>query len=702
MSGPAAALDGSDQNPSGIAFLLVWDGAAWSEVVRLRPGQTVTIGRSTNNRVVLEDESCSRNHCEVFYASGEWRLRDPGSRNGTLLRGQKISGDVSLADGDLICIGNCWLGFTLDLDHVPQLPASARAVVLDRATTIKAAIESAAPVASPTSATTRPPSGILHSSGTPEFLRGGAQGTAASAVLARLYRLGLQMGAAATRQELAEIVLAALTRETVAEIAAVLLVGAQSVSSPLPQDLQLAAWHSQGDLPYRRVSDRLSQIVLSSQEAILARDLSGHSQLQHSDSLGQIRAASVICAPIRSESRLLGLIHLYTSNSDNPLDRGDLEFVLAAASQLGVALAGVQERANLQQGLAQVRKVNLQLRTQLGHNQPMIGESAPMQQLREQLQLIAETDVNVLIRGESGCGKELIARQLHDSSARAEGPFVCLNCAALSESLLESELFGHEKGAFTGAVDRRVGRFEQADGGTLFLDEVGEMSPAIQAKFLRVLEGHPFERLGGRKPVQVNVRIVAATNRNLEQAVREGLFRQDLYFRLQVAEIHAVPLRDRPADIPLLATAFLQKFTQKIGRHITGFTDEALQKLVRYTWPGNVRELQNTIERTVILCRRELVQASDIQLSQLGVTTEPVALTQVTRAIGTAPGEDQPATGYSQLSLAEVEYAHILRTLEFTGGNKSRAAQILGIERSTLDRRMKRGASGENAEVTSP
>ena len=696
MSVPAAAGDGSDQNPSVNAFLLLWDGTAWSEVIRLRPGQTVTIGRSTTNRVVLEDESCSRNHCEVFCASGEWRLRDPGSRNGTLLRGQRISGDVPLADGDLICIGNCWLGFTLDLEHVPQLPASARAAVLDRATTIRAATESAA---SPFSATTRPPAGILHSSRTPEFLRGGLQGTATSAVLARLYRLGLQMGAAATRQELADIVLAALTRETVAEIAAVLLVGPQSVSNPEPQDLQLAAWHSQGDLPYRRVSDRLSQIVLSSHEAILARDLSGHAQLQHSDSLGQIRAASVICAPIRSELRLLGLIHLYTSNADNPLDRSDLEFVLAAASQLGVALAGVQERANLQQGLAQVRRVNLQLRTQLGHNQPMIGDSAPMRQLREQLQLIAETDVNVLIRGESGCGKELIARQVHDLSARTEGPFVCLNCAALSESLLESELFGHEKGAFTGAVDRRVGRFEQADGGTLFLDEVGEMSPAIQAKFLRVLEGHPFERLGGRKPVQVNVRIVAATNRNLEQAVREGLFRQDLYFRLQVAEIHAVPLRDRPADIPLLATAFLQKFTQKIGRQIAGFSDEALQKLIRYTWPGNVRELQNTIERTVILCRRELVQPSDIQLSQLGTTTESVPISPGPPAAA-ATTEEQPATGYLQMSLAEVEYAHILRTLEFTGGNKSRAAQILGIERSTLDRRMKRGAAGEGPEAT--
>lgn len=691
MTGPAELTGNADEQRTSDAFLLMWDGAAWSDVIRLRPGQTITIGRSTNNRVVLEDEACSRNHCEVFCASGEWRLRDLGSRNGTMLRGQRVSGDVRLESGDLICIGDRWLGFVVDLDHVPQLPAVARSVALDRATVV-----SGSPVAG--AAPPRPAAGILHSSRSPGFLSGSGQDAAASAVLARLYRLGLQMGAASTRQELADIVLAALTRETVAEIAAVLLTGLRAPDTPSPGDLQLAAWHSRGDLPYRRVSDRLSQIVLSSQEAVLARDLSGHSQLQQSDSLGQIRAASVICAPVRSERRVLGLIHLYTSNPDNPLDRSDLEFVLAAAGQLAVALEGVQERTNLEQGLAQAKKINLQLRSQLGHDQPLIGDSAAMQQLREQLRLIAPTDVNVLVRGESGCGKELIARQLHDLSARTDGPFVCMNCAALSESLLESELFGHERGAFTGAVDRRAGRFEQADGGTLFLDEVGEMAPAIQAKFLRVLEGHPFERLGGRKPLHVNVRIIAATNRNLEQAVRDGLFRQDLYFRLQVAEIHAVPLRERREDIPLLAAAFLRKFTQKIGRPITGFTDEALWKLSHHAWPGNVRELQNTIERTVILCRSPLVQASDIQLSPLGTTITP-AITGPGPAIpGNNSSETTAAAEYSRMSLADVEYAHILRILDFTGGNKSRAAQILGIERSTLDRRLKRVGSGEPGE----
>jgi Nif-specific regulatory protein len=239
-------------------------------------------------------------------------------------------------------------------------------------------------------------------------------------------------------------------------------------------------------------------------------------------------------------------------------------------------------------------------------------------------------------------------------------------------------LFGHEKGAFTGAVDRKVGRFEQADGGTLFLDEVGEMSSSIQAKFLRVLEGYPFERIGGRKPLQVNVRIVAATNRDLEEAVEDGDFRKDLYFRLQVAEITASPLRERRDDIELLARSFLQKFVQKTGRVITGFTDEAMQTLRDYNWPGNVRELQNTIERTVILCRNEVVRASDIQLS--GLATRPAQ-----------PAADRsPSEEYRELSMADVEQEHILKTLEHTGWNKSRAAQILGIERSTLDRKLKR------------
>jgi len=318
------------------------------------------------------------------------------------------------------------------------------------------------------------------------------------------------------------------------------------------------------------------------------------------------------------------------------------------------------------------------LRQKLAEEQTLIGETESMRDLRDRIALIAETDASVLIRGESGCGKELIARSIHVKSPRSEGPFVCMNCAALNESLLESELFGHEKGAFTGATDRKIGRFEQANEGTLFLDEVGEMSPAIQAKFLRVLEGHPFERIGGRKQIDVNVRVVAATNRDLEEAVEDGDFRKDLYFRLHVAEIIASPLRERRDDIPILAKAFLQKFVTRTGRMIHGFSDEAMQMLRSYDWPGNVRELQNTIERTVILCRNEVVQAADIQLSTLTA--------RLTVPEGARPSSDE----YQEQSLADIEQQHILATLGHTEWNKSRAAQILGIERSTLDRKLKR------------
>jgi Nif-specific regulatory protein len=373
------------------------------------------------------------------------------------------------------------------------------------------------------------------------------------------------------------------------------------------------------------------------------------------------------------------VIHLYATNPENALNRDDLDFTIAVASQLAVALNRLRERDQLATGLQRVRLANDQLQQELRGEHELLGDSAAMVTLREQVQLFAATDATVLIRGESGCGKELIARSLHHQSQRAESPFICVNCAALNENLLESELFGHEKGAFTGASERRAGRFEQADGGTLFLDEVGEMSAAVQAKFLRILEGHPFERIGGHTPIHADVRIVAATNRDLEAAVEDGSFRRDLYFRLQVAELHALPLRDRPDDVVLLATVFLNRFVRRIGRAVTGFTDEALRRLQDYSWPGNVRELQNTIERTVILCRSEVVREEDLLLSDLGTRHMPA------EAVSTGC-----TTEFTERSLADIEREQILATLEHTDWNKSRAAQILGIERSTLDRKLKR------------
>ena len=250
-----------------------------------------------------------------------------------------------------------------------------------------------------------------------------------------------------------------------------------------------------------------------------------------------------------------------------------------------------------------------------------------------------------------------------------------MNCAALSESLLESELFGHEKGSFTGAVSRKIGKFEQAHSGTIFLDEVGEMSPAIQAKFLRVLEGHPYERVGGGGEVRVDVRVVAATNRNLEDSVDHGGFRKDLYFRLQVMELIVEPLRDRRTDIAILTNHFMQRFSKKCGRSVTSILPAALTTLVNYGWPGNVRELQNTLERAVILSSGPVIGPNDIQLSALGRGNAAAAMSAT-------------SGGYRPVSIDVIEQEHILATLEWTKWNKSQAAHILEVERSTLDRKL--------------
>lgn len=625
----------------------------------------VTVGRSTTNKVVLHDDACSRNHCEVFYSTGSWKLRDLDSRNGTRVGEVAVAGDIVLASGDIIAIGQCRLAFTGSLDAQPSRPFDGT-MGLDRETV-------------PARENEEEPA-ILHRTSEPGFLvadREPGVPDSSHKELARLYRLGLEMGAAESRQALTDVVLRSLAAETVADISAVLLTGPEASENPAPADLLVMAYDSDKDLPYRRVSDNLSRVVLSTREAVLARDVGQDQQLAVFDSLGEMHAMSVICAPIHCDDRVRGLIHLYATNPDNPLDRHDLEYTVAVARQLALALDHLAERDSLRSGLHRARNENRSLRRQLSDDIQLIGNSEPMIQLKDQIGLIAETDANVLIRGESGCGKELIARTIHLQSPRRDGPFVCMNCAALNESLLESELFGHEKGAFTGASERKVGRFEQADGGTLFLDEIGEMSPGIQAKFLRVLEGHAFERVGGRKPVEVNVRILAATNRDLEEAVEDGDFRKDLYFRLHVAELIACPLRDRADDISLLAEFFLHKFVEKTGRVISGFTEEALSVLRDYDWPGNVRELQNTIERTVILCRNEVVRASDIQLSTLSSRLAPNNAAVTSRT-------------YQEVSLADIEREHILATLEHTDWNKSRASQILGIERSTLDRKLKR------------
>jgi len=491
--------------------------------------------------------------------------------------------------------------------------------------------------------------------------------------LSLLYRLALRMGSAGTSAELVRIVLDGLLEATRAEVGAVLAVREN-------RELDLLAYHHRDPAvqTYHKVSQFLSGEVLSTREAVLAEDVSRNEDLRQRESLAELRATSVICAPVVFGEKILGLIHLYctsppanaTTTTDAKacgLDGDDLEFAVAVARQLGAALHQLQVQTEL-------TVENRALRDQLRVESELVGESRSIHDIESQIGRVADTAATVLIRGESGVGKELVARAIHFSSPRKAGPFICLNCAALTETLLESELFGHERGAFTGATEKMVGKFEAADRGTIFLDEIGEMNLNTQSKFLRVLEGHPFERVGGNTPIKVSVRVVAATNQELEASgAGGGRSARTCFSGSRWWKSGCRRSGSGRTTCPCWPIIFCKRFVREMGRRIKAFTPAAQTKLREYHWPGNVRELRNVIERAVALSTGTVLDADDLWLSSLD-------------AAGPSPLVE---AAYRQLSLADLEKEHILRTLAHTDWNKSQAATILGIERSTLDRKIK-------------
>ncbi|MCU1283372.1 MAG: Response regulator of zinc sigma-54-dependent two-component system, partial [bacterium] len=305
----------------------------------------------------------------------------------------------------------------------------------------------------------------------------------------------------------------------------------------------------------------------------------------------------------------------------------------------------------------------------------LIGSGDKMAVVRRTVEKIAASDTTVYISGESGTGKELIARAIHRHSKRANGPFIKVNCGALTETLLESELFGHERGAFTGAIKQKLGRFELADGGTLFLDEVGDIPPSMQVKLLRALQEQEFERVGGEAPIKVDVRVVSATNKDLDAEVASGRFRQDLYFRLHVLPVKLPPLRERREDIPLLVEHFLRKYTAEMNKPVAGVTPEALDQLAAYSWPGNIRELENEVQRLVIQCDNE------------GFIT-PELLAPSVRKVEGLLGRVAPKKGTLKDMMEEVERWLLVEALREHGGNKTKTAETLGITREGLHKKL--------------
>lgn len=591
-------------------------------------------------------------------------VRDLNSRNGTHVNGNRVSERILINDGDVIRIGGMELLFTTDISK--PLDQTVDATGVDPSTKGDTNDDCGPQILERKSSSRYLTESHLGSDSR-ESVRG---------AFAALYQLVVRMVSATSLRDLSDTVLGQLLQSVDADIGAVLLFPAETPDRTDPNGLRIISYQAPDDAPYHKVSTALSRLALTEGQAILALDLGASVSDNDFQTLSDMQAQSVICAPIRQGESIRGLLHLYSLNTTTPMDAEKLEYALAVADQFAVTLPNLSEKDHLTGKLEQAFDENRSLRRLLEIESDLIGNSQAMKALRDTIARVASSDATALVRGESGVGKELVARAIHFNSNRREQPFVCLNCAALTESLLESELFGHERGSFTGATDKKIGKFEQADQGTLFLDEVGEMSLTIQAKFLRVLEGHPFERVGGNTNINVDVRVVAATNRDLEAAVEEGHFRKDLFFRLQILELQVSPLRDHASDVTLLANHFLDRCCLRIGHTNLTLSDAAMKKLTRHEWPGNVRELRNVIERAVVLSEGAEILESDIQLMS---AAEPRAWLA-----------EDPMLRYEPVALEDIESEHISRTLKWTNWNKREAARILGINRSTLDRKLER------------
>jgi transcriptional regulator with GAF, ATPase, and Fis domain len=604
------------------------------------PDSDLSLGRDASNGLPISDPSVSRRHCLIRREASGFKVRDLDSRNGTLVNGEIVK-DHWLHHLDEIAVGDSVFRFLIE-DDADKGSGTSRAVEFDDDGKTHATAEIR-------------PQDVLYLQ--PDKLLSELPATSRLARnLGALLKISRVVHAIRDLEELQGQILDLIFEVAPAERGAILLDGTNGREF----NSVFARNRDTGNARAVRVSRTIAQRVLEQGLAILGSDVP--SSLGNVESLIALQVRSLLCVPLSIYQRTIGCIYLDTINVADRFNEDHLQLVTAIAGISAVAL----ENARRLQWLEQE---NQRLTTEITLDRTLVGESPRMKEVFQFLARVAPTDATVLIGGESGTGKELAARALHRKSPRASKPFVAINCAAIPENLLESELFGYEKGAFTGAVSQKKGRLEMADGGVLFLDEIGELAPSLQVKLLRVLQEREFERVGGTRPIHVDIRLIAATNRDLEEASRKGEFRQDLYFRLNVVSLTMPALREHREDIPMLVSFLVEKHCNKCGAKPKPLSREALACLQNYDWPGNVRELENVIERALVLGSGDDILAEDLPESLL---------------------ERDPAPGVGEAkyhgAVKDLKKRLIQNALEEARGSITEAAKALGVHPNYLHR----------------
>jgi two-component system, NtrC family, response regulator HydG len=605
-------------------------------------GQPVTLGRSRDNTLVLRDELASRLHAKIYFEDGCWHVRDFGL-NGTRVDGQRVNGSIELADGQRVKIGEVVLKFVLE-PKTPPRPVKE------------------APPTMPMRGPAEGPHNVTKLYEIPGERPVSPEPSEQAAKQLRVDELTalckFMTGAVETKSphDLTNFALRAILNQTAAK-----LVGYLSLDPEDPGPKLVLPESAAIDIPLSR---RLTAQAQAQGKTIwLFPDLSATHP--PTDSLSAF--ADAICIPLKASGEPFATLHVYRSG--RAFSERDVRFIEAVAGFLAHGLEILRTRRTLE-------AENSRLRIHTPAADDIIGGSNAVIHLRQQILRAAPQPFTVLVQGESGSGKELVALALHRNSRRAEGPLVVVNCAAIAPTLLEAELFGYKKGAFSGADRDHPGLFQQADEGTLFLDEVGELSPDCQAKLLRVIEGKAFRPVGATADIKVDVRIVAATHRDLDKEVKAGKFRQDLLFRLKVIQIRVPPLREHPEDIPELAAFFLAKVSGECRRNFK-LTSAAMRKLQAHLWPGNVRQLRAAIESAAVMSENETIDADAIPLTGSTELGAPATAAQLA---------DMPAS----LDMDVIEEWAICRAMRQTGGNVSHAAKLLNMSRDTLHNKLKK------------